>query len=98
MRLSPESGIIRSSLELLSTTDEDRPRGTLKSPKIEITAPIDEMSESTEEAGQSDPKRAKRVTAAEREDAMLPNLKPAPGIEMLNTYLHLLRLDVCLLV
>ncbi|CAG4916624.1 unnamed protein product [Colias eurytheme] len=85
-RLSPESGLIRASVELLSTPDAERPRG-VKSPRIEITEPIEDMNESTEEqddkmAGQSDAKKAKRVTAAEREEAMLPNLKPAPGAAM----------------
>lgn len=72
-RLSPESGVIRASVELLSTRDEDRPKGVK-------TASVDSDKMSPEESpGPSDAKRTKRITAAEKEDSMLPNLKPVPG-------------------
>lgn len=85
-KLSPENGIIRASVELLSTSDEDRPRGIKSiSSSMESQGSTEESvtkktSEETEEsAGHSDAKRAKRITREEREDAMLPDLKPAPG-------------------
>lgn len=84
--------MIRASVELLSMTDEERPRG------VKSTSASMESQDSTEEspkepgeeekepaAGQSDAKRAKRVTREEREDAMLPHLKPAPG-KLCNIY------------
>ncbi|XP_072939659.1 protein AAR2 homolog [Epargyreus clarus] len=79
-KLSPESGIIRASVELLSTSDKDRPRG-VKSPEgsMDQESADDINTENSNEAGQSTAKRAKRATAQEREDAMLPDLKPAPG-------------------
>lgn len=95
-KLSPDSGIIRASVELMSTTDADRPRGVKTAPSTESQVSIQEGTEgspletpeSTSEqqlpeqstSGQSDAKRAKRLTREERENAMLPDLKPAPGI------------------
>ncbi|CAK1546217.1 unnamed protein product [Leptosia nina] len=81
-KLSPESGMIRASVELLSTTDEDRPRG-VKSASIDSNVSGSENnSEESSTSGQSVAKRFKRITAAEREDAMLPSLKPVPGASM----------------
>ncbi|KAI8424503.1 hypothetical protein MSG28_002966 [Choristoneura fumiferana] len=84
-KLSPEKGIIRASVELLSMTDEDRPRG-VKSESME-SQDDSESSKCAEESpdetpGQSDAKRAKRVTREQKENAMLPNLKPVPGASM----------------
>ncbi|VVD01347.1 unnamed protein product [Leptidea sinapis] len=74
-KLSPESGIIRANMELLPTSDGDRPRGVKT---------LDETGEegTTSNAGQSVSKRAKRLSAQEREDAMLPDLKCVPGTAM----------------
>ncbi|XP_047510405.1 protein AAR2 homolog [Pieris napi] len=73
-RFSPESGLIRASVELLSTSDKDRPRG--------VKTTIDSEDKNQETPGQSDPKRAKRITAAEKEASMLPNLQPVPGASL----------------
>lgn len=84
-RLSPECGVIRASVELLSTTDKDRPRGVKASVSTESKeasteeSPKDPGTPEESTSGQSDAKRAKRVTRAEKEDSMLPDLKPAPG-------------------
>lgn len=81
-KLSPESGIIRASVELLSMTNEERPKGF----KTEVS--MDNTDGSSKEGvqenipGQSDAKRPKRVTREEKEDSMLPDLKPAPGMSM----------------
>lgn len=84
-KFSPENGIIRSSVELMSMTDEERPRG------VKIQEPMESQEENSEESpptdpqegsstsGQSDAKRVKRITNEEKLDAMLPNLKPTPG-------------------
>lgn len=77
--------MIRASVELLSTTNEDRPKGVKPKDSTEDQEEKNEESstkESTDEestSGQSDAKRAKRVTREEKENAMLPDLKPAPG-------------------
>ncbi|XP_045765590.1 protein AAR2 homolog [Maniola jurtina] len=79
-KLSPESGIIRSSVELLSMSDEERPKGVkLTEPKEPDTSKENSDDSS---AGQSDAKRVKRITQEEKEELMLPNLKPAPGASM----------------
>ena len=58
-------------------SDEDRPRGVKPSTSQELN----ESNEITDESssGQSDAKKVKRITQAEKEDLMLPNLKPVPG-------------------
>lgn len=58
-------------------SDEDRPRGV----KANTSQELNESNEIIEDSspGQSDAKKAKRITQAEKEDAMLPNLKPVPG-------------------
>lgn len=66
-------------------TDEDRPRG-VKSESME-SQDDSETPKCTEESsdevpGQSDAKRARRVTREQKENAMLPNLKPAPGTNL----------------
>ncbi|KAJ2951985.1 hypothetical protein O0L34_g4248 [Tuta absoluta] len=90
-KLSPENGIIRASVELQPTSDADRPRGvkpqTSNTSTDNAESSMDESQEkeagSVESVpGQSDAKRAKRGTQEEREDAMLPNLKPTPGSAM----------------
>ncbi|XP_049870185.1 protein AAR2 homolog [Pectinophora gossypiella] len=89
-KLSPECGIIRASVELLSTTDADRPRGVKSQSSAEKedgTNPeesptTDPLALDEAIPGQSDAKRAKRITQEEKEDAMLPDLKPAPGTAM----------------
>ncbi|XP_026737162.1 protein AAR2 homolog [Trichoplusia ni] len=88
-KLSPENGMIRSSVELLSMTDDERPRGIKSSGSNENQDAANkstdkDMAEEKEEssAGQSDAKRVRRVTREERENAMLPDLKPAPGMSM----------------
>ncbi|XP_059062410.1 protein AAR2 homolog [Achroia grisella] len=86
-KLSPDSGIIRASVELMSTTDEDRPRGVKVANKsLESQDSTSEESQKEQVSieddstpGQSDAKRAKRITREEKEDSMLPDLKPAPG-------------------
>ncbi|KAL0832951.1 hypothetical protein ABMA28_001086 [Loxostege sticticalis] len=87
-KFSPENGIIRSSVELMSMTDEERPRG------VKIQEPMESQEENSEESpptdpqegsstsGQSDAKRVKRITNEEKLDAMLPNLKPTPGTSL----------------
>ncbi|XP_013200705.1 protein AAR2 homolog [Amyelois transitella] len=85
-KLSPENGMIRASVELMSTTDADRPRGIKSDKSMDSRDSVGEDSEAktpeTEDAGQSDAKRAKRVTRDQKEDSMLPDLKPAPGMSM----------------
>ncbi|KAG6441420.1 protein AAR2 homolog [Manduca sexta] len=83
-KLSPESGIIRASVDLISMSDADRPRGVKSEDVVETKdneSPTKEQSKEEPSAGQS-AKRARRVTREEREDAMLPDLKPAPGMSM----------------
>lgn len=86
----------------MSTPDADRPRGVKSAPSIESQAstpegtvsPAETPEQSTAEqltpeqstSGQSDAKRPKRLTREERENAMLPDLKPAPG--MSNQIIH----------
>lgn len=71
-------------------TDAERPRGVKATDSSmdaeDITQESTTKEDSGEEssAGQSDAKRAKRITREEKEDAMLPDLKPAPG----NTFSH----------
>ncbi|KAJ0178688.1 hypothetical protein K1T71_005463 [Dendrolimus kikuchii] len=85
-KLSPENGMIRASVELLSMTDAERPKGVKTEPSTDSEEGNSEGStkEGSQEniPGQSDAKRAKRVTREEKEDAMLPDLKPAPGMSM----------------
>ncbi|PZC86602.1 hypothetical protein B5X24_HaOG206163 [Helicoverpa armigera] len=86
-KLSPENGMIRASVELLSMTDEERPRGVKTTASMESQESTEDSTKEGDEkeepaAGQSDAKRAKRVTQEEKEDAMLPHLKPAPGMSM----------------
>lgn len=81
--------MIRASVELLSMTDEERPRGVKSTASVESQESAEESTQVSGEdkeevAGQSTAKRAKRGTQEEREDAMLPDLKPAPG-NMLNS-------------
>ncbi|XP_068631110.1 protein AAR2 homolog [Battus philenor] len=81
-KLSPENGLIRASVELLSTTDAERPRGVKSSgDAIQEENTEDPTTKVTEEesSGQSEAKRAKRITREEKENSMLPDLKPAPG-------------------
>ncbi|CAH0725229.1 unnamed protein product, partial [Brenthis ino] len=80
-KLSPESGLIRASVELLSMSDEDRPRGVKPSSSQESNIESNEVIEEST-SGQSDAKRSKRITQAEKEDAMLPDLKPVPGASL----------------
>ncbi|XP_041970696.1 protein AAR2 homolog [Aricia agestis] len=80
-KLSPENGMIRASVELMSTTDKDRPRGVKSMDSEEKNSSLEETDASSS-PGQSDAKRAKRITREEKEDAMLPDLKPAPGTAM----------------
>ncbi|KAL4706449.1 hypothetical protein ACJJTC_003021 [Scirpophaga incertulas] len=80
-KLSPESGIIRSSLELLSTTDADRPKGLKSAESVDA---IEEPSTSkppneVTNPEQPDSKKAKRIRRIDIENSMLPDLKPAPG-------------------
>lgn len=77
--------MIRAAVELMSTTDQDRPRGVKKSQSStespEGETPTNETGDTKDEAipGQSDAKRARKITQEEKEDAMLPDLKPMPG-------------------
>ncbi|XP_026322049.1 protein AAR2 homolog isoform X2 [Hyposmocoma kahamanoa] len=87
-KLSPENGMIRASVELMSTTDQDRPRG-VKSAQASTDSqeggtPTNEAGDTREDCipGQSDAKRARKITQEEKEDAMLPDLKPMPGTAM----------------
>uniref|UniRef100_S4PCX9 Protein AAR2 homolog n=1 Tax=Pararge aegeria TaxID=116150 RepID=S4PCX9_9NEOP len=79
-KLSPESGIIRASVELLSMSDKERPRGV----KLPKSQECDTSKETKEDCspGKSDVKRVKRITQEEKENSMLPDLKPAPGASM----------------
>lgn len=58
-------------------SDEERPRG-VKLPVSQESDPSNETKDAPT-PGQSDAKRAKRITREEKEDSMLPVLKPAPG-------------------
>lgn len=76
--------MIRASIELLSTSDKDRPRGVKPSDSTETDT--DAESSTSNQAGddgnsgQSEAKRPKlRTSSQDKEDAMLPDLKPAPG-------------------
>ena len=86
--------MIRASVELLSMTDAERPRGVKNTASMESQESTEESAkepgEEKEEpaAGQSDAKRAKRITREEREDAMLPHLKPAPGELLFNLFIR----------
>lgn len=76
--------MIRASVELLSMTDAERPKGVKSEASMESLEGSSEKSltnDSQESVpGQSDAKRAKRsITLEEKENAMLPDLKPAPG-------------------
>lgn len=75
--------MIRASVELLSMTDEERPKGVKTESSLDSQEGNSEGSgkDGSQESipGQSDAKRAKRVTREEKEDGMLPDLKPAPG-------------------
>lgn len=77
--------MIRASVELMSTTDQDRPRGVKSSQAStesqEGGTPTNEAGNTGEDCipGQSDAKRARKITQEEKEDAMLPDLKPMPG-------------------
>lgn len=80
----------------MSTPDADRPRGVKSTPSTETKAstpegvvstaetpeqsPVEQLMTEQSTSGQSDAKKAKRLTREERENAMLPDLKPAPGI------------------
>ncbi|XP_063824605.1 protein AAR2 homolog [Ostrinia nubilalis] len=90
-KLSPECGIIRSAVELMSMTDEERPRGA----KGKVPEQMESQEENSEESpppsdpqegcstsGQSDAKRFKRLSNEEKLNAMLPNLKPTPGTSL----------------
>ncbi|XP_032512725.2 protein AAR2 homolog [Danaus plexippus] len=80
-KLSPETGLIRSSVELLSTSDADRPRGVKVTENSEVST-ITENNDEISTPSQSGLKRTRRSTQQEKEEAMLPNLKPAPGMSM----------------
>lgn len=58
-------------------SDEERPRG-VKLTELQESDSSNETKDSPT-PGQSDAKRAKRITQEEKEDSMLPDLKPAPG-------------------
>ncbi|GBP94154.1 Protein AAR2 homolog [Eumeta japonica] len=78
-KLSPETGIIRSSVELLSMTDDERPKGvrsSITSENIDNTTNIEEQATSEQ---QTIKRQKVRVSSANKEDSMLPDLKPAPG-------------------
>lgn len=84
-KLSPDNGIIRASVELLSTSDADRPRGVKQTSQDppdqdspEGSSKEDPLAEEST-SGQSDAKRPKLRTTEEKEDAMLPDLKVVPG-------------------
>ncbi|RVE43529.1 hypothetical protein evm_011814 [Chilo suppressalis] len=86
MKLSPETGVIRAAVELMSMTDAERPRGvkvqeSSESRSLEENEVKSPSTDSVDDPapGSSDAKRAKRVTREDKENAMLPNLKPAPG-------------------
>ncbi|KAG7307741.1 hypothetical protein JYU34_006316 [Plutella xylostella] len=94
-KLSPKNGIIRASLELMSMTDEERPRGvksgsqdsetTDQEPKATEESTSKEPDEAGDDAvpGQSEAKKPKlRVTQEDRENAMLPDLKAVPGTSL----------------
>ncbi|CAG9795109.1 unnamed protein product [Diatraea saccharalis] len=83
IKLSPVSGVIRAAVDLLSMTDAERPRGlkvqeSTKSQEGNIELTVED--EAT--PGSSDPKRAKRVTLEDKENLLLPDLKPAPGMAL----------------
>lgn len=85
-KLAPESGMIRASVELLSMTDAERPRG-VKSSSSSISqenekSPTKEDFSEEQIAGHSSAKRAKRITREEKEKSLLPDLKPVPGAAM----------------
>lgn len=66
-------------MELLSTSDADRPRGVKVTENSEVST-ITENNDEISTPSQSGLKRTRRSTQQEKEEAMLPNLKPAPGI------------------
>ncbi|XP_050343438.1 protein AAR2 homolog [Nymphalis io] len=80
-KLSPLNGFIRASVDLLPMSDKDRPRGNKPKQSLEPDTESKEVQgQST--SGQSDVKRTRRITEEEKERAMLPDLKPAPGEAM----------------
>lgn len=84
--------MIRSSLELLSTTDADRPRGSNSKIAENSTENAESSTSNNEDSDvkHSDAKRPKlRNSMEDRENAMLPDLKPAPGI----VFIYVVHLD-----
>lgn len=61
-------------------SDKDRPRGVKANESIESDCELKDCQSGESTSGQSDAKRVKRTTREEKEKAMLPDLKPAPGI------------------
>lgn len=61
-------------------SDKDRPRGVKANESMESDSELKDCQSGESTSGQSDAKRVKRTTREEKEKAMLPDLKPAPGI------------------
>lgn len=97
-KLKPESGQIRSALELISCNDKDRPKAEKRIPEVtngEITGECsnelvkvleknnDSVGTSSEniaiESDNVSKRRSRTLTAEEKEEALLPDLKPIPG-------------------
>lgn len=81
-KLSPINGLIRASVDLLPMSDKDRPRGVKANESMESDSELKDCQSGESTSGQSDAKRVKRTTREEKEKAMLPDLKPAPGAAM----------------
>ncbi|XP_026497014.1 protein AAR2 homolog [Vanessa tameamea] len=81
-KLSPLNGLIRASVDLLPMSDKDRPRGNKSKQSIEPDPVSKEVQSDDSTPGQSGAKRVRRITEEEKEQAMLPDLKPAPGEAM----------------